>query len=101
MTPGDTGTAALSRTRIEYLERLGDELTGRGMRVRVTVPRGRPPSLHVMNPDASALTENILAESGVDGWWHWWAWAEPLPSPHHFARASHLRLPPFPPPTPT
>ncbi|GAA2137232.1 hypothetical protein GCM10009727_32440 [Actinomadura napierensis] len=76
MTPDDTGTAAPARTRIEYLEELGDELVRRGLRVRLTLPRGQSPSLHVMNPDASALTENILAERGADGWWYWWSWAE-------------------------
>ncbi|MVZ99527.1 hypothetical protein F8568_003865 [Actinomadura sp. LD22] len=76
MTPDDTGTAAPARTRIEYLEELGDELAKRGLRVRLTLPRGQSPSLHVMNPDASALTENILAERGADGWWYWWSWAE-------------------------
>ncbi|GAB3676033.1 hypothetical protein GCM10027589_46150 [Actinocorallia lasiicapitis] len=74
--PDDTGTTASMQTRIEYLERLGDELVGRGLRVRLTVPLGTAPSLHVMNPDASALTENILAERGADGWWYWWSWAE-------------------------
>jgi hypothetical protein len=76
MEPDGTGTAALVKTRIDYLERLGEELVARGFRVRLTTPAGRPPSLHVMNPDASALTENILAESGADGWWFWWSWAE-------------------------
>ncbi|RAY11976.1 hypothetical protein DPM19_26870 [Actinomadura craniellae] len=76
MTPDDTGTAAWAQTRIDYLEKLGDELVNRGFRVRITVPRGQPPSLHVMNPDASALTENILVEAGAEGWWYWWSWAE-------------------------
>jgi hypothetical protein len=76
MTPDDTGTAALSKTRIEYLEELGEELVKRGLRVRLTLPRGQSPSLHVVNPDAAALTENILAEQGTDGWWYWWSWAE-------------------------
>jgi len=76
MSPDDTGTAALVQARIDYLEKLGEELLGRGFRARLTVPNGRPPSLHVTNPDASALTENILAESGTDGWWFWWSWAE-------------------------
>ncbi|GAA2575214.1 hypothetical protein SMC26_30910 [Actinomadura fulvescens] len=76
MTPDDTGTAALVKTRLEYLEGLGEELARRGFRVRITVPRGQAPSLHVMNPDASVLTENILAERGADGWWYWWSWAE-------------------------
>ncbi|WP_067820416.1 hypothetical protein [Actinomadura kijaniata] len=76
MTPDDTGTAALPKTRLEYLEELGDELAKRGLRVRLTLPRLQEPSLHVMNPDASVLTENILAEEGADGWWYWWSWAE-------------------------
>ncbi|GAA0955743.1 hypothetical protein [Actinocorallia libanotica] len=77
--PDDTGTTAplqSMQTRIDYLERLGDELVGRGLRVRLTMPLGTAPCLHVMNPEASALTENILAERGVDGWWFWWSWAE-------------------------
>ncbi|GAA3949965.1 hypothetical protein GCM10023085_35620 [Actinomadura viridis] len=69
-------TAALPKTRIEYLEELGDEMVRRGFRVRLTLPPGLAPSLHVMNPDASALAENILAEEGADGWWYWWSWAE-------------------------
>lgn len=68
--------AALARTRIAYLERLGDELRDRGFAVRLTVPQGGPPSLHVVNPHASALAENILAESSAGTWWFWWSWAE-------------------------
>ncbi|ROO83537.1 hypothetical protein EDD29_1040 [Actinocorallia herbida] len=74
--PDTTGTTASTQTRLAYLEKLGDELVGRGLRVRLTVPLGTQPSLHVMNPAASALTENILAEQGADGWWFWWSWAE-------------------------
>lgn len=74
--PDDTGAAALLNARLDYLGKLGEELASRGFRVRVTTPRGLPASLHVMNPDASALTENILAEDGTDGWWFWWSWAE-------------------------
>ena len=69
-------TAALARTRIAYLESLGDELRSRGFAVRLTIPRVGPPSLHVVNPRASALAENILAERSHDGWWYWWSWAE-------------------------
>lgn len=81
--PDDTGTTASvqsMQTRIDYLERLGDELVGRGLRVRLTMPLGTAPCLHVMNPEASALTENILAEHGADGWWFWWSWAERIAS---------------------
>jgi hypothetical protein len=68
--------AALTRARIAYLENLGDELRARGFAVRLTIPREGPPSLHVVNPRASALAENILAESTEGGWWFWWSWAE-------------------------
>lgn len=88
MTPDDTGTAAPSKTRIEYLEELGDELVKRGFRVRLTLPRGQSPSLHVLNPDASALTENILAEQGADGWWYWWSWAERIAAADDVATAA-------------
>jgi hypothetical protein len=70
---------ALARTRIAYLEGLGDALRNRGFAVRLMVPQGGPPSLHVVNPQASALAENILAEcaENTDGaWWFWWSWAE-------------------------
>ncbi|HXA60517.1 MAG TPA: hypothetical protein VNW94_15265 [Streptosporangiaceae bacterium] len=43
-----------------------------------------------MNPDASALTENILAESGVDGWWYWWSWAERIAVADDVAGAADL-----------
>ncbi|RFS85678.1 hypothetical protein D0T12_11805 [Actinomadura spongiicola] len=76
MTPDDTGTTAPTKTRIEYLEELGDELVARGLRARLVLPRGQSPTLHVLNPDVSALTENILAEEAADGWWYWWSWAE-------------------------
>ncbi|GLY72503.1 hypothetical protein [Actinoallomurus iriomotensis] len=68
--------AALARTRITYLESLGDELRDRGFAVRLTIPQGGPPSLHVVNPRASALAENILAETTAGAWWFWWSWAE-------------------------
>jgi hypothetical protein len=40
-------------------------------------PPGRVPSLHVVNPSASALAEDVYAGRGQDGlWWFWWSWAE-------------------------
>jgi hypothetical protein len=60
-----------------YLEGLADALAQRGLRTRIMAPQGRIPSLHVVNPLASALAEDIYAGRGQDGtWWFWWSWAE-------------------------
>lgn len=75
VTPEDT-MAVPARTQIEYLERLGAELIKRGLRVRLSTAPGRAPNLHVLNPDFTALTEDIVAESGADGWWFVWSWRE-------------------------
>jgi hypothetical protein len=72
--------------QLEYLERLGEELTRRGLRVWLALPPGRVPSLHVMNPEARALEEHVYAGCGSDGiWWFWWSWAERI------ARTEDLR----------
>ncbi|SEG61947.1 hypothetical protein SAMN04489712_107259 [Thermomonospora echinospora] len=88
MTPDSTETATPYDTRLEYLERLGDALVHRGFQVRLSAPLERPASLHVMNPEATALTENILAEQGSDGWWFWWSWAERIAAADDVATAA-------------
>lgn len=66
-----------SEVRHAYLETLAAELTRRGLSARVLTPYGRVPSVHVVNPVATALAENVYAAGGVDGvWWYWWSWAE-------------------------
>jgi hypothetical protein len=70
---------ACARTEVRhaYLESLADELTRRGLTARVLTPYGRVPSVHVVNPAATALAENVYAASGTNGvWWYWWSWAE-------------------------
>jgi hypothetical protein len=65
------------RANLARLEGLGEVLTGHGLRTRLMTPPGRVPSLHVVNPSASALAEDIYAGRGQDGlWWFWWSWAE-------------------------
>ncbi|HEY3732717.1 MAG TPA: hypothetical protein VGL63_02270 [Streptosporangiaceae bacterium] len=60
-----------------YLEDLATTLTRRGLRTRMVTPKGRIPSLHVVNPVATALAEDIYAGRSQDGvWWFWWSWAE-------------------------
>jgi hypothetical protein len=59
------------------LQSLADVLTDRGLRARLMTPRGRLPSVHVVNPAAAALAEDVYAGRGQDGlWWFWWSWAE-------------------------
>jgi hypothetical protein len=70
--PSSTWQANLSR-----LERLAEVLSHHGLRARLMTPPGRVPSLHVVNPSAAALAEDVYAGRGQDGlWWFWWSWAE-------------------------
>jgi hypothetical protein len=60
-----------------YLEKLADELSHRGLEARPEVFSGFIPRLHVVNPAARALEENVCVGCGKDGtWWFWWCWAE-------------------------
>jgi hypothetical protein len=69
--------SAAWQVNLARLERLADVLIGRGLRARVMTPPGRVPSVHVVNPLASALAEDVYAGRGQDGlWWFWWSWAE-------------------------
>jgi hypothetical protein len=65
------------RANLARLEGLAEVLANHGLRTRVVIPPGRVPSLHVVNPSASALAEDVYAGRGQDGlWWFWWSWAE-------------------------
>jgi len=62
---------------LEKLDGLGKLLVQHGLRARLIAPPGRLPSLHVVNPVASVLAEDVYAGPGQDGlWWFWWSWAE-------------------------
>jgi hypothetical protein len=75
--PGDVSPAGLAQQGTAYLDHLADALTRRGLRARLVAPQGRIPSLHVVNPMAPALAEDIYAGCGQDRtWWFWWSWAE-------------------------
>jgi hypothetical protein len=82
----DTWHANLAR-----LENLADVLTGHGLRARLVTPPGRVPSLHVVNPAASALAEDVYAGRGQDGlWWFWWSWAERIAVGEDLERAATM-----------
>jgi hypothetical protein len=62
---------------LERLESLAEELARHGLSTRLMAPAGRVPSLHVVNPQASRLAEDVYVGRSQDGlWWFWWPWAE-------------------------
>lgn len=62
---------------LDRLEGLATELARHGLRTRLVSPAGRVPSLHVVNPSASSLAEDVYVGRSQDGlWWFWWPWAE-------------------------
>jgi hypothetical protein len=89
-TLGDTVSLAVSRACdqpgtdrapdyffLDRLAGLADELCRLGMTSRLTAPPGRKPRLHVVNPAASMLAEDVLVGRSQDGvWWYWWPWAQ-------------------------
>jgi hypothetical protein len=71
------GPAELLQAYLDRLDGLAEVLATHGMRARLMTPAGRVPSLHAVNPAASALAEDIYAGPCQDGrWWFWWSWAE-------------------------
>jgi hypothetical protein len=76
-------------TYLGKLEGLADALTQQGLRARLVTPPGRVPSLHVVNPAAAALAEDVYAGRGRDGqWWFWWSWAERIAASEDTAGAA-------------
>jgi hypothetical protein len=72
-----SGAAQALHVYLNRLERLAEVLAHHGLRASLMAPPGRVPSLHVVNPAASALAEDVYAGRGQDGtWWFWWSWAE-------------------------
>jgi hypothetical protein len=62
---------------LNRLEGLAEVLSHHGLRASLMAPPGRVPSLHVVNPAASVLAEDVYTGRGQDGtWWFWWSWAE-------------------------
>src|SRR5215469_17710781 len=78
-TPSLSAAARSStwQANLARLEGLAEVLSHHGLRARLMTPPGRVPSLHVVNPSAAALAEDVYAGRGQDGlWWFWWSWAE-------------------------
>lgn len=74
---GDPDTEPYAKFFLERLEGLAAELAKHGLMTRLMAPAGRVPSLHVVNPAASRLAEDVYVGRSQDGlWWFWWPWAE-------------------------
>jgi hypothetical protein len=71
------GPAQAPQAYLSRLEGLAEVLSHRGLRASLMAPPGRVPCLHVVNPAASVLAEDVYTGRGQDGtWWFWWSWAE-------------------------
>jgi hypothetical protein len=59
------------------LECLAEMLAQYGLRASLTASPASAPSLHVVNPEAPVLAEDVYAGRAKDGsYWFWWSWAE-------------------------
>jgi hypothetical protein len=77
------------RAYLGRLEELAEVVTRQGLKARLVTPPGEVPSLHVVNPRASALAEDVYAGRCPDGqWWFWWSWAERIASGDDLAGAA-------------
>ena len=76
-----SGPARVLHVYLSRLEGLAEVLSRDGLRASLMAPPGRAPSLHVVNPEASVLAEDVYVGRGQDGsWWFWWSWAEQIAS---------------------
>jgi hypothetical protein len=59
------------------LNGLAEALAHLGLRVSLLESAGSGPSLHVVNPEASVLAEDVYVTGGQDGGYSfWWSWSE-------------------------
>jgi hypothetical protein len=90
--PAETQQAGSSSVPAWYLdsfEGLAEVLARSGLRTRLVTSPGRVPSLHVVNPAAAALAEDVYLGRSQDGaWWFWWSWAERIASQDDLAGAA-------------
>ncbi len=71
------------RTTPVALELLANELQARGFETHLVEPDGKRPYLHVRNPRARILVENIVTDAD----WYWYSWAERISPVHEVADA--------------
>ncbi len=87
----DPDTEPYGQFFLERLEGLAAELAKHGLLTRLTIPAGRVPSLHVVNPAVSRLAEDVYVGRSQDGlWWFWWPWAERIAPGDQLAVAAEV-----------
>ena len=85
------GPAQTWHNNLDRLEGLAEVLAQHGLQTRLMTPPGRVPSLHVVNPAASALAEDVYLGRSRDGvWWFWWSWAVRIASGEDLEGAASL-----------
>jgi hypothetical protein len=90
-TQSASGPIQVRNACLDRLESLAEVLAQRGLRARLMTPPGRVPSLHVVNPSAAALAEDVYTCRGKDGsWWFWWSWAERIAATEDLEGAATL-----------
>ena len=72
--PTPASDTASPHTGQTDLENLAAELATCGYHTDLCTPPGELPYLHVVNPQASALTENVFTHAGS----YYFSWAEPI-----------------------
>ncbi|MFD0885313.1 hypothetical protein ACFQ08_12225 [Streptosporangium algeriense] len=61
---------------VDHLRRLASQLEAHSFQVHLRSSHGPYPRLHVVNPMAPTMTEDVLASHDDDGeWWFWLSWA--------------------------
>jgi hypothetical protein len=58
----------------ESLQALARRLGREGWYARITPT----PGVHVVNPEAPALEDQVLARPYADGWWFCFGWGDPI-----------------------
>jgi len=88
---GQSKTVQQSRPFLDRLEKLAEHLSRCGLRTRLMTPVGRIPSLRVVNPAVSRLSEDVYVGRSQDGlWWFWWPWAERIAPGDDAAQAAAM-----------
>ncbi|WP_123662500.1 hypothetical protein [Actinocorallia herbida] len=63
-------TPSIHKRHLGLLDSLAERLAPHGLRARLEQPIGRPPALHVSNPAAPGVAEEIVLED-ESLWWPW------------------------------